>query len=712
MVPLRVARENMRSDVKEIFFRISLFTVLLAFLVADPICVLAADRPFNRANNRGMTGLLDTPNARVLENGTFRVGISQIDPFRYYYGAISPLKGLEIEGRFTEELGTAGLMPKGPTWANYGNNKDKAIDIKYQFLPEGKYWPAMAIGFMDPHGTRLYGSQYLVFSKQIYPFDFTVGLGNGLYGKQRLSSTGDGWKVEMFQDPKQWWSDAQFFGGIEFSPWSKFSFVVEYNPIKYDVNYGNLLKKYFEDHPASSKINVGMRYKPFDWAELDVSYQRGNQLGVNLSLAFNLDKPLIPIFDLRYVEKEEYKFNPMTDRLSYALYASGFRDIGIKIVGSEIWIAASNTRYFYNMRAVGIILKVLNSLLPEDIQNINIILTEDSIPIFRFCTERDNLRNFDQEIFKVNEFLYLSQIQTDIYQAPKTKKHYRQWFDYGIKPEFQTYFNDPSGFFKGRAGLSGWMGLKPWKGASLSVSGEVFAWNDISSNVGAAPNPVRSDSVLYLQKDVGLSSLMFEQIGKTKYEIFGKIAAGLLETQYGGLDAEIATPLFGGRILTGVSGSLVKKRDPDNPLSFINNEWNDNYKTAFVNTRLNLPEIEVALDVKAGRFLAGDKGVRITATKYFSQGFMMSAWYSFTDTSIFSDSINNGYHDKGIAIAIPLRLFLGRDSRTAYSYSFSPWTRDVAQDIVHRTELFNFIGRNTKRYIFKDSDLISIPYPK
>lgn len=692
--------------------KIKLVFILLIFMALLPVQIMGADRPFNNPNNRGMTGLLEIPNARVLETGAFRVGASQIDPYRYYYAAISPLKGLEIEGRFTEELGTADLMPKGGTWENYGNNKDKALDFKYQVLPEGRYWPAVAIGIMDPHGTRLHSSQYLVFSKQFYPFDFTIGFGNGLYGKTKLPSTGDGWKLEMLQDPKQWWSDGQFFGGIEFSPWSKVSFIVEYNPINYDVNYGSKLKKYFEDHPASSKINVGMRYKPFDWAELDLSYQRGNQLGANLALAFNLDKPLIPIFDLRYVEREEFKFHPLADRISYALYVAGFRNIGIKIVGSEIWIEAANTRYYYNMRGLGTLLKTINALLPEDIKNLNIVLTEEGIPVLQFCTERESLRNFDDDIFKLNEFLFLSQISTDIYRTPQTKKHYTQWFDYGVKPELQTYFNDPSGFFKGRAGLSGWIGVKPWKGATFSVGGMAFAWNNISSNVSPASNPVRSDAVLYLQKDAGLSSLIFEQIGKTKYEIYGKVAAGLLEMQYGGLDAEIAMPLFDGRIFTGISGSLVKKRDPDNSLGFINNEWSDNYKTAFVNARLNLPEVEVALDVKAGRFLAGDKGARITATRHFSQGFTLSAWYSFTDTSGFTDSMNNGYHDKGVALSIPLRLFLGRDSRTTYAYSFSPWTRDVAQDIVHRTALFDFIGRNTKRYIVKDSDLIFIPYPK
>jgi opacity protein-like surface antigen len=695
------------SKVKKIFL---LFFSSLFLTVLFSSQALAADEPFTSPNNWGATGLMETPTARVLKNGKFRVGVSQIDPYRYYYGAVSPVKGLEIDGRFTEILGMD--ISSTPGWKGYGNYKDKTVDLKYQFIAEGKYWPAMALGIMDPHGTRLWGGQYLAFSKQIFPFDFTVGLGNGRFGKKPLPPTGDSWKVEIFQDPKQWWSDANFFGGIEFAPSKKLSLLVEYNPIQYEKQTNDPGQKKYFPTAVSSNINVGMRYKPLDWAEIDVSYQRGNQIGVNLSLAFNLDKSLIPIFDLPYIEEENHKLNPLAERISYGLYASGFRDVGVKILGQNIWVEVSNTRYFYNMRALGIILRVLNGILPRDIEQINIVLAERGIPLVEFSTERESLYNFGAEIFKINEYLSLSQFKTDIYQTQKTQKKYIQLFDYGIKPEFQTFLNDPSGFFKGRAGVSGWVGVEPWKGASLSLGAEAYAWNDISSVIKPMPNAVRSDYVRYLEKDMALSSIIFEQIIKTKYEIYGKIAAGLLEAEYAGLDAEIAAPLFSGRIMSGISGSLVKKRDPDDPFKLINNDFNDHYKTAFVNARLNLPEIEIALDVKAGQFLAGDKGTRITAYKYFPNGFMLSAWYSFTDTSIFKDSFNNGYHDKGVAISIPLRLFLGRDSRTAYSYAFSPWTRDVAQDITHRTELFDFIGRNTKRYIFKDSDLISIPYPK
>jgi hypothetical protein len=152
-----------------------LFLVLCYAVMSD-----AGDEPFDSPANWGGTGLMETPTARVLREGRYRFGVSQVDPYRYYYGAISPLKGLELDGRVTEILDVPTLTP------DYGDYKDKAVDLKYQFISERKYLPAVALGIMDPQGTRIYPSQYIVMSKQIYPFDFSIGFGNGRFGRKPL----------------------------------------------------------------------------------------------------------------------------------------------------------------------------------------------------------------------------------------------------------------------------------------------------------------------------------------------------------------------------------------------------------------------------------------------------------------------------------------------------------------------------------------------
>lgn len=687
----------MRID--EAPLRTAAMFLLLVLLWLVPSRLLGADAPFTGAANWGGTGLMAIPTARLMKEGAFRVGVSQVHPYRYYYGAISPLRGFEIDGRITEVIGVSGFADR----PEYGNYKDKALDVKYRLLPETKYLPALAVGLMDPHGTRLYSSQYVVASKQIYPFDLTFGFANGRYGRQELADvgSGDSVKAEILTDPGGWWSDANYFWGVEFSPVDGLSFMVEYDPTPYHEHRRDPANSIYFREPVPSKFNYGLRIRPRDWLEAVVSWQRGDTVGVNLNVLFDLGRPLLPIADPSLRESLEMRSSPLAERLEEALSRSGFSDIGVLAAGEDLWVQAANGRYFYDMKALGVVLRVVDQTAPPEVQGVHILLTRLGIPMTSFSTTREDIRLYFSKQLNLDEFMRVSDLRADVGQPLKVEARHRRIFDYGLKPDFRTYLNDPSDFFQYRVGLSGWAGLSLWPGGSVVVAAETFPLNNISSPVTPSSNAVRTDLVDYIGEKVSLSGLLVNQIWKGGKETYGRLSAGLLEIQYAGIDAEIARPLFGGRLLVGAGGSAVRKRDPKNPFRFKENDYKDCYTTGFFNARLNLPEMDAWIDLKAGRFLAGDSGMRLTVSKSF-HGVVLSTWYGVSDTSVFSDDYNRGYHDKGIAVSIPLRLFLGRDSRSSYSFALSPWTRDVAQDIAHPASLFDFIGRSVQ--VFMDAD--------
>ena len=642
---------------------------------------------------------MEIPTARIMKENSFRAGASQVRPYRNYYAAISPFRRLEISGRVTEILGVASGLE------NQKYYKDKVIDLKFQFYPEGKYMPALALGIMDPHGSRIYPSQYVAASKQVYPFDFTLGFGNGRFGKKPLIAETENFELEILTDTMDWLKDSQFFWGVQFAPSEKFALMFEYSPIKYhEQTKDPAVGKYFSE-PVRSKYNFGIRYKPTKWSEIDLSYQRGNQFGINLSMAFDIGTPLIPIYDHIYREQPAERFNHLHDRITRALHHSGFSDIAVSEINGELWIEAQNEQYFYNAKAIGIILEILNNISPENIHSIHIVLKENSIPLVELITTAEDIADLYKEKLTLGEFLYLSNFNTHAATGIKRKGAHRKDIRYGFKPSIETFLNDPSGFFKYRLGVTGWMSYHPWKGASFISAVATYPLNNMESANKPLSIPVRSDIVQYKEKDFILSRLMFDQIIKLTPGIYGKLSGGILEVQYAGIDAEVAMPVLDGRIFLGLSGSAVKKRDPDDPLRLKDNSVKDSYTTAFIKTRLNIPELEAAVDIKAGRFLAGDNGIRFTVYKNI-KSIKLWAWYTVTDTSVFSDDYNDGYHDKGIGISIPLRLFKGADSRTSYSYSLSPWTRDTGQDIERYNTLFDFIGRSIKIYLDRDSKMM------
>jgi hypothetical protein len=647
---------------------------------------------------------MEIPTARVIKENSYRIGASQIDPYRYYYMTFSPFKGIEINGKITEIIGVK-ASSSDPQFKGYGNTKDKSFDVKFQFMEESKWWPAMALSIMDPHGTRIYPSQSLVASKQLYPFDFTIGFGNGKFGKAPLASSGEGFQSELFSDPQGWLKDSQFFWGIQLALSEKYALMLEYSPIRYSRQTSDPARdKYFTDS-SPSPFNVGFRWKPYKWAEVDVSYQRGDQIGVNLSMAFDIGQPLRPIYDPPYKEKKEDSANPLTQRLTEALRQSGFSSIGIIMDRNDLWIRVKNDRYFYNTRAIGVVARLVAEIIPPYFQTINIALMENEIPLLEFTTTRYDIAEWYAERLTPGEFFFLSGLDTAIQETPDMALTHRKQFGYSIRPSFETFLNDPSGFFKYRLGVEGTLSYYPWKGMSLIAGLEGYVLNTISTSNEPLEDAIRTDMPLYKKTNLALSRLMFSQIHKMGYETYGRFAGGLLEIQYAGIDGEVAKPIGDGRFVVGVGGSIVKKRAPDTAFGLKDGLSGKTYHTWFLNTRLNIPEIDLAVDVQAGRFLGGDTGAKFTVSK-FIKGVVVYAWYSATDTSGMKSGLNRGYHDKGIGVMIPLRIFNGSDSRTVYDFSISPWTRDVAQDIDHHDTILDFLGRTLKISLDRDKNML------
>lgn len=681
-----------------LFLRPVLFLAYILVLFSP---ALASDEPSSGPSNWGGTGLMEVPTARIMKKNTFRLGASQIEPYRYYYGTISPAEGLEIGGRITQILGVAGFNPGDA----YGDYKDKALDFKYQLFQEYKYTPAFSIGIMDPHGTRVYASQYLAFSKQIYPFDFSIGYGNGRFGKKPLAGAGELWKLEILKDPKTWIKDSQYFGGITFSPSEKYALMAEYSPVQYSKQTQDPAQKKYFNSPVPSHYNFGFRWKPVKEAEIGLSYQRGNTIGANFSIPFEIGKPLIPMFNTEYIEAKDHKAGNWMDRIEVALLRSGVGDLGIKVEGKELYISMSNYTYFYNVKALLIALRTIGPMIPEDIEDVIIIFNDNDIPLFSFHTKRFDIIDYRDGRLSVAEFFRLSRFETEHLSIPKFKRTIKESnLAFGYKPHFSLYLNDPTGFFKGMLGALGWAGYKPWAGGMIVGGVGIFPLSSVSTQNQPLSNPVRSDYVKYMDTVV-FDKFLFQQMNSFGPQIFTKATLGILEIEYAGLDLEIAKPFFDGRLLAGLSGSIVKKRDPDNPLQLKKNDPKDRYTTSFINTKINFPESESSLDIKYGKFLAGDVGARFTVSKSIN-GVICSVFYSFTDTSVFpkEDTVNRGYHDKGFEIKIPLRFLAGKDTKTVFPHRISPWTRDVAQDIDHFSPLFDFIDRNTKVFLNKDAN--------
>jgi len=654
----------------------------------------AVDEPFTGPNNFGVTGLFETPTARLMPENRYRLGAAQVHPYRYYFATVGLFDRLEVNGRVDEVIGVPGFNDGG----QYGAYKDKAVDAKFLLLKEGTYLPAVAVAISDPHGTRLYGSQAIVASKRISPFDVSLGFGNGRLGKRQLPAQGEGFRIELLTDPRKWAREALPFGGVQYAATPWLTLLAEYSPIRYDRQTSDPAQSKYFPTAVRSPFNVGARIKPLRWLEIDASWQRGSEIGVTASVAFDIGRPLVPIHDPPYLETVEASRAQRRDRIALALADAGFSDIAVSGDGFTLRVDAQNDRYFFAPRAVEILLATIAPFVPPNVEYVRVQLKENGIPMAEAAVSASALSGTGGGFFPTDRIRAAAGFRSENFDAPMLPTTHRRRFDYGLRPSFEAFLNDPSGFFKYRVGLAGTVSTFPWRGGTALLGVEGYPVNNISTSNAPLSIPIRSDMPKYRREKAALGRLLFDQVFATREPVYFRAAAGMLETMFGGVDAETALPLWNGRVLAGASGSVARKRTPDDPFRFLGN---GNYHTALLQGRLNVPEIDAAIDVKFGRFLAGDRGVRVAASK-FVRGVTLSAWYSATDTGMFTDPFNRGYHDKGISVEIPIRLFTGRDSKTAYRYSLSPWTRDVAQDIDRYLSLFDRIGRNAGVLLDRD----------
>ena len=155
------------------------------------------------------------PDARIERDGTFRLGLSNADPYLALWTTLTFFPWLEASGRYTRISGVPGFGEGTPETETFGDFKDKSFDGKLRLWDEGARLPALALGVQDMQGTNIFEAQYVALSKRFGDIDVTLG-----YGRERI----DG-----------------LFGGVRYSPASlpNWSFVTEYDANDYRRDVGS-----------------------------------------------------------------------------------------------------------------------------------------------------------------------------------------------------------------------------------------------------------------------------------------------------------------------------------------------------------------------------------------------------------------------------------------------------------------------------------------
>jgi len=683
----------------------------------------------------GGTGLMQTPVARMADDGELSFVASHTSPYSRYSFSMQPFPWLEGSFRYINVVG----VRYGPSWfSGKQNYKDKSVDFKLRLWRESYWLPEVAMGMRDIGGTGLFSSEYLVTNKKFGTVDASLGFATGYLGSNgdfanplRLiddrfetrpgatSSVVNAGKPGLryaFRGP------VGVFGGVAWqTPWAPLLVKVEYDGHDYDKE--PRLKRL----PQDSRINVGFHYSVSPGLKIALGWERGNELMAALTFRGNpsraprqprlLDPPkeafrepagrpvagvpdpgaaALPVGGS--VLRAGEHWNEIARRLNDN---AGIEVQDITVADREVIVTGEQWRYFYPAEGLGRAARILANATGPDIDWITVQHNRAGLPVSQSSVSRDALAAYargDIDLASLSRQVELNPPGSSREGRTVYENSFER-FSSGLAPGYTQFTGGPDAFILYQVSLN-WSAdwqftRRSW--LSGTVSGNLL--NNFDKFHYDAPSNlprVRTDIRQYATTaDVTIPNLQFTTVRALGPDLFGMAYAGLLESMFGGIGGELLYRPFGERWAAGVDINWVQQRDYDQRFDFRDYRIATGHATLYYGFG---EEQRVQTVLSAGRYLAGDWGATLSVNRVFRNGVTMGAYATKTDVS--AEEFGEGSFDKGIYVSVPMDLLLPRSSRGRANLMWNPLIRDGGAKLARKYALYPLTGERNREFFY------------
>lgn len=684
----------------------------------------------------GGVGLMQMPTGRMAPEGEFNLGVTVNDDYQHLYSSIQLFPWLETTIRYTRVPD----MRYNPDPNYSGDNlyTDKGIDLKLRLLEEGYWLPETSIGLRDIGGTGLFDGEFIAATKRFGNLDFTLGMGWGYIGqsgnisnplchvKDGFCQRNDGYQGEGGSiDAGRWFhGPASIFGGIEYqTPFDPLRFKVEYDANDYSQDFpyakgGKLM-------PQHTPWNVGVLYRFGDWGDAKISYERGDTLTVGFNLSTNFDQ-------MRAVWRDDPKVkvtgrpvaDPDWNQASEQLANNaGYTHNHIIQDGDTLIVTGQQTKYRDRDEALDRAAAILANNAPDSIRTYRIQEQSHGVAL----TETEISANGYKKVAN-NEYIGANIADVTTHYEPQVVPEGKQLaendsrWNIGISPKLQQSLGGPESFYLYNIGLNA--DASVWLTNHIEASGSIYV--NIADNYNkfkyVEKNPhisnfavprVRTMFRAYVRDNsVRLNNLQLTWFEQPMNQVYTQAYAGYLESMFAGVGGEVLYRPLDSAWAIGMDANLVSQRDPDSWFKVFTDDYvyydgfnADNCKTgdvgcqAYVLNKGTTGQVTVyytpkwewiddtLLKVSAGKFLGGDKGVRVDFSKQFKSGVTVGAYATVTDLT--TDEYGEGSYNKGFYVSIPFDVLTVKPSTSRANIGWQPITRDGGQTLDRKYYLYD-----------------------
>lgn len=663
--------------------------------------------------NYGGVGLMQTPTARMAEEGEATLSYTNMKEYYRYNATIQVLPWLEANAFYVRVPNR--LYSNSPGFSNDNIYTDKGFDLKVRLWQESDYIPEVAVGLSDFAGTGLFSSEYIVANKRWGPLDFSFGLGFGRLGTRdsfpnpfcEVSSSfcdrpagtlGMGGKPSL---DKWFRGDAAFFGGVEYqTPFPGFRIKMEYEGNDYSNDQAGV------GIEPSMPINLGFMYRPYEWLDLQLAVERGDivSFGFTLRTNFNtlsqirVQPEKVAATPAPQVTLEDIHWRNMQRKMRQQ-FAYSPADFSVSKDNKTVTAFVQPLRFRDSNEGVERAARVMAESLPESVENYEFVeqgmllpMVTTRVPAAEFRAQIANelpgrAPNDVKEVFERVEAQDRPSWADDSWRGASP---YRFKPAFGVQPFFQQDFGAPETFHFYQLGLKGsmhyWLDEKTWLVGDLGLNliNNYDKFNFKTDAFGHLPlERVRTYTREYMDNDIWVDTVQLTRFERFSDTVYGMAYAGLLERMYAGVGGEVMWRPLDSPFALGFDLNWVKQRDFNGGFGL------RDYTTAtgFLTAYYQMPWLKDSMvQVGLGRFLARDTGAAIQFQRRFESGIIVGAFANITNVS--SADYGEGSFTKGVFINIPFDLLSVVPNRKRLDVGWVPLSRDGGQALHRRASLY------------------------
>lgn len=647
----------------------------------------------------GVTGLIDMPSGEQQSDGVLSVTKSKF----------GPVGRTTLTFQITPKISGSFRYSSVKDWFNGDPGReivnditsyfDRSFDLRYQIAEEGRFTPALTVGFQDIIGTGVQAGEYLAATKTFADkIKVTAGLGWGRYGSYGSIGAPFGARPEvdfgLGGKPRfgQWFKgDVAPFAGVEWQVNKNWTVKAEYSSDAYATEAGA-----YGTFKHNSPFNYGIEYTTKKNLHLGIYSLYGSQVGFALNFALDPHKspsggsvgpgPL-PVQSRAAVkswgtnwQNDASQQAAMRRDVQTILAHDGIVVESMAVTADRVVLRIRNPKLENAPQAIGRTARALAAVMPASVGAFQIVPMAQGVPLSTVTIRRSDLEALEFAPGQDAEMLQRVQIQSAASTLPAgalQSEGLYPHFKWGIAPYIATSLFDPGKPLQADVGvrLSAKYDIAPGFVISGSLTKKLYAGIEAGTFASKSKiEPVRSEASKYsIAGDPAIERLTFAWYSKPAPELFSRVTLGYLEPMYAGASAELLWQQVDKPYALGVEINYVKKREYDQLFGFLGGADEYSTVTGHVSAYYTFKNgFHTQIDV--GRYLAGDMGATLSVSREFPNGIKVGAFATLTDVP-FSD-FGEGSFDKGIKIELPLAFFTGRPTQKTSVMALRPITGD------------------------------------